>query len=284
MVRRFWLTTGIVALIAVAGYSLWVLREPLGGGWRTVRQSVSIGPTVRFAVVGDNHGATPMYRQIINDIKGQRLDFLLNLADTSNEGSRAEFQAVQALESTLPFPVAHVVGSHDIKADPTRQTFTSVFGHAPWYSQNFGRLHVILLDNADRLVGFPAASLDWLARDLAAHRGQLTVIAYHRPFDLPLATLLGDDETSASRKTNERFLSILQSSPDVKEVFTAHLHTYLPYTLGGVPAVVSGGGGVPAQSVLGGPPNNFFHYLIVTVRGQNFQIEVRRVQLTATAE
>lgn len=278
--RRFLLISLAVLLI---GFSIawWRWHPAVVQVAQTIRQTIQPSPTVRFAVVGDNHGVNPVYRQIISDLKGQKYQFLLNLADTSDDGTPTEWQAVKELESTLPFPVYHTVGSHDIKTDSTRTSFTAVFGHAPWYTVDNGQLHLIILDNADRKVGFPKEELDWLERDLSAHENSVNIIAYHRPFGLPLAALLGDDETAASAKTNERLTALIRQH-NVKQVFTAHLHTYLPYTLAGVPAVVSGGGGDPAQFVLGGAKNNYFHYLDVTVTGPAIHIIPIRIALDAS--
>ena len=267
------------------GSILLVLIVAVGAAWRllpqrvtdTVRSVVKPAPSVHFAVIGDTHGVNPIYQQFVQDISGQSFDFVLHVADASEYGRTDEFEAVLSLEKQLPFPVYHTVGSHDIKTDPTRATFLQAFGHARWYSVDIRQLHLIVLDNGDRKVGFPSDELDWLAKDLQAHQSTTTIIAYHRPFGLPLADILGDDETKASRATNERFMQIIKNQP-VSYIFTAHLHTYLPYTIHNVPAVVTGGGGDPAQLVLGGAKNNYFHYLDVVVRGD--VVSVKPVPIT----
>lgn len=276
--RRVIIILGLV--FAVGGATAaWHWRSSVATVTNAVQQVITPEPSFRFAVVGDNHGITPAYRQMMADINGQEFRFLLNLADTSELGTIAEFQAVKQLESTLPFPVYHTVGNHDIKADKTRQDMIDVFGHDRWYAIDQDQLHLIVLDNADRKIGFPSDELDWLEADLATHRDHTVVIAYHRPFDLPLAAILGDDETSVSGRSNERFKSII-SQENVKQILTAHLHTYLPYTVADIPAVISGGGGDPAQTVLGGAKNNYFHYLDVTVKGSDVDISVVPITLT----
>lgn len=266
-------------MLAVVGgvWATWTLRSPLSSLWSSVRHRSAQPMAVSFAVVGDNHGDNPIYRQILTEIETQPVDFLLNLADTSENGTAAEFTAVKELESKLPFPVYHTVGNHDIKTDPSRQLFTQVFHQAPWRAYDLGQLHVVILDNADRRVGFSTDSLDWLAGDLARHPNQTIIVAYHRPFDLPLTKLLGDDETVVSRRSNQRLVELLEHY-QVRQILTGHLHTYLQYSVGDIPAVVSGGGGDPAQSVLGGPAANYFHYLIVTVQNNAVNIAIHRVE------
>lgn len=271
----------LLGAITATGVSVWILRQPLRQTYSVLRgDSTGQGPKVRFAVIGDNHGDNPVYRQILKEVRDLPLDFVVNLADTSEFGTREEFAAIKELESILPFPVYHTVGNHDIKTDPSRRLFTDMFGQAPCASFTKENFHLILLDNADRKVGFSDDCLDWLEDDLASNTNQSIAIAYHRPFDLPLGSIVGDDETPASRITNRRFKEIIAAYP-VKYIFTAHIHTYLPYSFNGIPAVVSGGGGDPAQTALGGPKNNLFHYILVTVDGDAISTEIQRVQLEA---
>jgi hypothetical protein len=101
---------------------------------------------------------------------------------------------------------------------------------------------------------------------------------YHRPFNLPLSALTGDDETSASRKTNIQLLEYISQATNIKLVLSGHVHSYIPYTLAGIPAVVSGGGGDEAQRALGGSSSNLFHYLEITVIGDNVYTQMHQVQ------
>jgi len=268
------LVIGCLGLLAAG----WYWRSGIVTVTQSIQQSVSPQPSVRFAVVGDNHGVNPIYQQIISDIADQPFAFLVNLADTTEQGKVEEFSAVKELESSLPFPVYHTVGNHDIKSDTSRNSFLQAFGHDRWYSVDIGQVHLIILDNADRKVGFVDQQLTWLERDLAAHPDSVNIVAYHRPFDLPLAAVLGDDETITSKKSNARLKKIITEAK-VDQILTAHIHTYLPYTIGDIPAVISGGGGDPAQTILGGPKNNYFHYLDITVKGSKVNISPIRVTL-----
>lgn len=228
---------------------------------------------LRILVVGDNHGDNPVYRRILRDAKTAGYDLMVNLADTSEHGLESEFADVSDLEAPLPFPVLHVVGSHDIRTDASRGTFERAF-NPRYFARDIGPVHLVLLDNADRAVGFDAEQLDWLEQNLTTNRQPQTLIFFHRPFGLPLAEVTGDDETPASRRTNRRLLEILAAHPPA-HVYAAHLHTYLPYSLDTgvrrgtetvkIPATISGGGGDPAQGVLGGPDKSFFHALELRV-------------------
>ncbi len=275
--RQGWVVMVVILGLGLATVVTWRFAPPVRQAWQDVTTLVRPSPRLRFVVVGDNHGVNPVYQQIIETIRPGDYAFLLNLADASEHGTAEEFAAVKALEADLPFPVYHTVGSHDIKADPSRRLFVEAFGHGPNTLVRIGDFRLLILDNGDRKAGFSDATLEWLDQQIQTAPDAPYLMAYHRPFGLPLSAVFGDDETAASRLTNAQFLERLQSIR-VAQVFTAHLHTYLRYSLNGLPAVVTGGGGDPAQTVLGGPKNNFFHYLVVTLDGQTPQIEVRPVE------
>lgn len=283
----------IASFIGLVGFSLWSLRQPLTKGFRSVGVSPiqqllpsalqPKGDSFQFVVVGDSHGVNPVYEQILKTVQNQPYTFLLNLADTTEFGRADEFAAVKKAEQQLTFPVYHTVGNHDIKAGPSRQIFAQAFEQQPCQSFDHGSLHLIILDNADRRAGFSNQCLNWLQADLAKQTDKTLAIAYHRPFNLPLGNVFGDDETTASRRSNQRFLEIVKAYP-IKQMFTAHIHTYLSYTLAGIPTVISGGGGDPAQTILGGPASNYFHYLVVTVKNGQISTDVQRVQLQTATE
>lgn len=248
-------------------------------------------PTTTFAVIGDNEGSNPAYDTLIQHIAADKdIQFLLHVGDATSTGSADELHALQTLHTQLGLtvPVYMVPGNHDIIDDGATETWSNLVGER-WRSIDIGNLHLVLLDNAERKIGFPEAELDWLEKDLAswqARRGTntTTVLAYHRPFAYPLANLLGDDETPTSRKSNERFLSIL-AQHSVDHIFTGHIHTALDYPMvlardandrvaKSVPVTVSGGGGQPIQTAFGGLLKEKFHALKVTVGTNTVQTEV----------
>lgn len=235
-------------------------------------------PATRFLVIGDNHGVNPIYQAALARAKKEHVDFVLNLADLTDNGTAQEFAAVDELERSYGVPVYHTLGSHDLKTDGTGALYTERF-QPRWYSKDIGTVHLVVLDNADRTIGFSKEELAWLDKDLTANTKGITILTFHRPFGFPLADLLGDDETPTSRRSNDAFRVILAKHP-VTRIYTAHLHTHATYSLDSVPVEISGGGGDPAQAILGGPDHNFFHAIMVTAREKEITSEV--VPLAAT--
>ena len=294
--RKVYLIVVLALTGGLAGLVLWY--QHVGAPNQTVAtlipgSTVRREQTVTFAVVGDNEGDNPDYRDLIKQIAADRnVQFLLHVGDTTNRGGATELAALQALhtELGLTIPVYAVPGNHDIKEDSNRKAFQATFGALP-RSIDIQNLHLVLLDNADRKIGFPADELAWLERDLADWQTRrladsLTILAYHRPFAYPLADFFGDDETRASRGTNERFLAILAKFP-VQHIFTGHIHTAMDFTMvtqtdatnratQTVPVTISGGGGQPIQSAFGGLVKENFHWLKVTVMGTEISAEIKQ--------
>lgn len=269
----------IVASFGLFGYAVW--RTNVVHDVQVLQGTITKNsPVIRLVAMGDNHSDNPIFQTIVDEVRNGPYQGFLHLGDSTDFGTAAEFSSIKARLAILPFPTITTVGNHDIKPDLTRAQYISAYGQLPCSSHDIGHVHIISLDNADRKVGFTKNCLEFLRTDLAAHPTGPIIIMYHRPFHLPLNAITGDDETSASRKTNEQFLALIQQSANIKLILSGHVHSYIPYTLAGVPAVVSGGGGDEAQRALGGSSSNLFHYLEITLIGDNVYTQMHPVQRT----
>lgn len=297
--RKVYLIIALAFIGGLAGLVLWYkhvgapnhfIAELIPGA--KVQQSA-----VSFAVIGDNEGINPVYEDLIKQIAADKdVRFVLHLGDTLKKGAAAEWQDLQSAHTRwgLQMPFYIVPGNHDVTDDPERIAFSTA-NVAAWRSLDINNVHLVLLDNAERKVGFPASELAWLENDLAdlqTHRlpNQITILAYHRPFAYPLASLLGDDETKTSRASNEKFLAILAKYP-VDHIFAGHVHTAIEYTMvvahdstnsakKTVPVTVSGGGGGELQSAFGGLISQNFHWLKVMVSGTEITSEIKQARVS----
>ncbi len=294
--RKVYLITAILLASGLIGLGLWyrhagaptkLLADVLPGVGQRVQ------PSVIFAVIGDNEGDNPTYRNLIQQITANPdVEFILHVGDLVANGGTAELAAIQKLHTELGVrvPVYAVPGNHDTIDDPNRAAFASAFGTTP-RSINVENVHLVLLDNAERKVGFTDATLAWLEDDLSAWEKRkpasgVTLLAYHRPFAYPLADILGDDETRTSRASNERFLEVL-AKHTVTQIFTGHVHTAITYAMvtardntnkpsQTIPVTVSGGGGQPIQTAFGALLKTEFHALVVTVTEGNLTTKIIR--------
>lgn len=269
----------IVASFGLFGYALWQTNvvhdvQELQG---TITKN---SPVIRLVAMGDNHTNNPIFQTILDEVRSGPYQGFLHLGDSTDFGTTEEFTAIRQQLTTLPYPTIFAVGNHDIKPDLTRTRFISVYNQQPCSSHDIGHVHIIALDNADRKVGFPKDCLQFFLEDLKAHPTGPIIVIYHRPFNLPLSAITGDDETSASRRSNIQLLEYMRLAPNIKLVLSGHVHSYIPYSLDGVPAVVSGGGGDEAQRAIGGASSNLFHYVEITAIGDDVYTQMHQVQQT----
>jgi len=231
--------------------------------------------TTTFAVIGDNEGINSEYTRLFGQIaKDPDVAFVLHVGDLVANGGKAEIDELVTFQQTfnLRVPFYAIPGNHDTYDDPDQTAFMEAFGTIP-RSIDFKQIHLVLLDNAERKVGFSDTELDWLEKDLQSANGKKIILAYHRPFNYPLAATLGDDETKTSRASNEIFQTII-SKYDITAIFNGHIHTYLEFpfiihdntnTNHSIPDYISGGGGQPPQDIFASIFSADYHWLKVTV-------------------
>ena len=290
-VYRISLLALIIGLGLVLLFNLWRPVALNFGQLSNLALPKSSAGQFAFAVIGDNEGENPFYADLIRQIsQNQDIKFLLHVGDATASGTSEEFQALKKAnaELGLKIPVYFVPGNHDLTTDQTGQIWQKEIGPL-WQSMDIENTHLVLLDNSNRKIGFEDAELSWLENDLTDYANNKTdnsllIIAYHRPFNYPLASILGDDETKTSRASNEKFLKILEKFPP-DQIFTGHIHSYADYamplakdtegkTLKSAPVTITGGGGQPPQSALGGLLKPKYHFLKVTVKGKKITTEI----------
>ncbi|MFA5030954.1 MAG: metallophosphoesterase [Patescibacteria group bacterium] len=235
---------------------------------------------VTFAVIGDNEGMNTYYDTFMTQIaKDPDVQFVLHVGDIVENGGQTELNEIIAHQKTLGLdvPMYVVPGNHDIYDDPELTAFNNTFGEIP-RSIDIGDVHLVLLNNADRKIGFTDAELDWLNKDLSENAKKNIVLAYHRPFNYPLANTLGDDETAKSEKSNERFQEII-AKYNILAMFNGHIHTYLKFPFivhddtnatKSIPVYISGGGGQIPQDIFASLFSSDYHWLKVTIKNGEF--------------
>ncbi len=286
---RWILGLSLLTSFALAAYVLLSAWRDFGlpadiGGKNTPGAEAS--SRFRFLVMGENEGVNPVFETILNEAKGRQAAFLVHVADLTPRSDPADFAKVHELLETLPFPYYTAVGNNDIVGDPERSRYRSVFSTAAlglepsahtYYSFTHENAHFIVLDNADRKVGFSEEELAWLQADLQSNQARWTFLFFHRPIQVPFSEFYGDDETAASRASNEAFLSIIGAYP-ITHIYTGHLHTLFSYSLGSIPVTITGGGGAAPHAAYGNILGTQYHYLEVEVSETEVTQMVHRLE------
>lgn len=216
-----------------------------------------------FAVCGDNHNGHEVYTEILRRVEEDGAAFLVNTGDLVDRGRADAFQKFAELMSSFSLPFFPAAGNHDT-ADGFLDEFVQYSGApAEHYSFDYGLGHFVVVDSHLRILS--DRELAWLEADLAATDQPLKMVFLHLPpFD-------PDGGDNILRGGNDQFMALMEQY-GVSHVFTGHIHAYAEGIRNGVHYFVSGGCGGPID------PDDFYHYLRVTVGGTDVNTEVVKIE------
>ena len=274
----------MAALIAVV---VWV-----GGCATATRVPVLVKPLVdpggagdfKFVVMGDNRPwwtgkdtvfQNEYYAQNIRGANASGGEFVVIGGDFIHAYSKDAkllnrmWDDFDRATSYFEIPVVPVVGNHDIQDRLTEGIYHRRIGPTV-FSWDYRGCHFIALDSevvgkVDRIAG---AQLAWLKEDLKRAAGARRIFVFlHKPlWDF------GPKERILENPWN-KIVHPLLAAAGVDTVFAGHRHAYCVHpTRDGVRYVVTGGAG--AETHGGELEGGFFHFLIVSVKGQTSSYEV----------
>jgi predicted phosphodiesterase len=226
--------------------------------------SSSLGLT--FAVCGDSRDNPSVFRRLLAAVMASGCQFLLHTGDLVSSGTESRWQEFEETMAGFTLPFYPVPGNHD-GLDGGLDGYLAYSGApAAHYSFDRGTVHFTLADSHNG--GINAAELAWLHDDLAATSQPLKVVVLHHPaFDPD-----GTDHIMAYG--NDGFMALM-AEQQVDYVLAGHIHAYAREEREGVVYIYTGGGGAPLYSQ--DHPQAFYHYLRVTVQGEEVTIEIVKV-------
>lgn len=207
----------------------------------------------RFAVLSDVQRAIGEVGDItamLADEPGVR--FLVSAGDITNQGEPSEYRRFRAEMGALPFPFYATPGNHERGTEA--RTWTDALGRAN-YSFTFRDTRFSFIDSSFATID--PTVYDWLDGWLAAGESGPHVVTTHIPIMDPVGVRGGQFR---SRKEAGKLLTKLARS-SVDLVLFGHVHSYYAFTLAGIPAFISGGGGGLPERLDGVGR----HYLVVEV-------------------
>jgi 3',5'-cyclic AMP phosphodiesterase CpdA len=226
--------------------------------------SGSLGLT--FAVCGDSRHNPAVFRRVLDAVMADGSQFLLHTGDLVDEGIDSQWQEFDGIIAGFGLPFYPVPGNHDGLSGKLDGYLAHSGSPAAHYSFDRGPVHFTLADSHNG--GINGAELAWLRDDLAATTQPLKIVVlHHPPFDPD-----GSDHIMAYG--NDGFMALM-AEQQVDYVFAGHIHAYARAERDGVVYIYTGGAGAPLYS--SGHPQAFYHYLRVTVQGEEVTIEVIRV-------
>lgn len=254
-----------------------------------VNPKVPFPATFRFTVFGDIRPAKPdqpyppAFHRALDVMKSVKPAFAVSTGDawygyggdmTHYRNEVAQFLA--ALKG-WDVPLFNAVGNHEVTGSVEREAYLKErFGNL-YGSFDYGDAHFILLDTDE--VGkegtIAGDQLQWLERDLELNRNASALMVFlHRPLFSPK-----DPDLAAKRsfvdRANRDALHKLFVKYHVQAVFAGHEHLYEERVVDGVRYYITGGGGAPLYAEPG--KGGFYHVLVVTVKGRQVKVEVRKL-------
>lgn len=229
-------------------------------------ESSALDSDVTFAVTGDSRQNGEQYRKLLASVAASDSEFLINTGDLVNAGTEAQWQVFEKTMAGFDLPFYPVPGNHDGldgKLDGYLQHSGAPAAH---YSFDRGPVHLTLADSHNG--GLTARELEWIRQDLSACSQPVKMVfVHHPPFDPD-----GSDHIMAFG--NEEMMALMVEQ-DVDHVFAGHIHAYSSANRDGVLYTITGGGGAPLYT--SGHPEAFYHWLRVSVHGEQVSIEVVKV-------
>lgn len=271
MTKRIITGSMVVALLMVAAFSV----ASCGGGGAS-NGVAGDGDThteasndFSFVVCGDPHGRTDLLGEIIGQLR--KGEFLVIVGDLTTGTGMQEMRMMMDFLEGEGVEYHVIPGDNDMpQGDPSN--FRAVFG-PDFYSLDVQQSHLVFLDDAVPGIGCPSDELAWLRDDLVAVRDKLVLGFAHVPPGAPVR--MGDVEAmDQEAESNLALLDYLEQA-GAPVIYCGHLHVYMLYSSGPPRVVVTGGAGAnPHMSERSG---GYYHFLRVTVQGNQVSEEVIRL-------
>jgi len=237
-----------------------------------------------FAVIGDTRPAEPFGKipdilpEAVEKINVVKVDFVVHLGDaiclgmndaniSGMEGQWAAFKN-EIEKLTMSFHMAP--GNEDIWSALSRDHYKKLFSDKLYYSFDYKNSHFVVLDTEvpEFKNDIPATEKLWLENDLKSTIKENIFVFLHRPV-MPVL------HPMSMNKNTRQYLKDLFTGYKVKAVFSGHEHLYHKEDYNGTAYYITGGGGAPLHNFV--PNGAFYHFLIVTVKGNNVKVDVVKV-------
>ena len=207
----------------------------------------------RFGVLSDVQEAIDRVGDIhrkINETPNVR--FVLGIGDLTQRGYREQLERFQTELEALEVPYFATLGNHELGDGPP--AYHELVGRGSSHFVYRG-VHYSLVDSASATID--PEVYDWLDGWLDEGRDAVHIFGMHIP---PLDPVGSRNGAFGSRAEAAKLLTRL-SEGRVDLTLYGHIHTYFPYSNGGIPAYISGGGGAIPERLDGIGR----HFLVVDV-------------------
>jgi 3',5'-cyclic AMP phosphodiesterase CpdA len=260
-----WATAGLAADLAPLPAKDWNLRQ-------LERLKAPAGETLTFAVLGDSRSNPAVFTGVLKAMAGDPgLTFAIEVGDMVEQGTLEQFDAFfKQIRSAVRLPFLTVAGNHDLGKNRDLTLYREIFG--PDYYAFPVKGHYFIVVNDEEAGGVGEAQWRWLEDELKKSRSYQTRLVF---LHTPLFDPRGGDNHHCLPEAAGRRLAALFRRYHVTHVFAGHIHSYFSGNWDGVPYTITAGAGAPLYG--SDPAHFFYHYLKVTLRGDQVDVQVQRL-------
>jgi hypothetical protein len=230
---------------------------------------------IRFVVLGarTSNPVEGIFSDIIDEISLLNPDFVINVGNLIDAQAgdsnhiHGQWTDVMNTMAILNCTRYFVPGGNDVNDEVTRAIFEKATGCRRYYSFDKRNCHFIVLDNSmTAWTSLPEADTvqyAWLVRDLEKHKDAgHTFIFLNTPFYL---TALSSGQASAFVELCLKYR--------IRTVFNGGLGSYMYLNEDGIDYIAVGSSGAAMVDNDAGK-GNFFHFLYVTVKADDYDVAV----------
>ena len=198
-------------------------------------------------------------------------EFILATGDISSHQTRDAMFAARDLMDSLGYPYYPMGGNHDFVVKDSRAWFVEAFhAHLPekrtYYSFDHNNLHFAVLDPwwkwadgtlsevSEEIIAVrqqrslegarwevPEHQLEWLNADLKENSGTATIVASHFPaVPIPERMIRPGMQNGGCLENGQILIDLLKRHPQVKAIFSGHVHLHFVERLNGLTQVCTG--------------------------------------------
>jgi len=201
----------------------------------------------------DGKSSVKEFPIFIQKLKKQKNDFLINLGDLFESGTKKEFRLILNSLNELPYPVFHTLGNHELEVMNLSE-LKKMFKIKSWsYISDFADYRMIFLNGFDRkstkpdgrrssrIIGGPISikQLNWFKKMLKTSKK--VIVFTHKPLvDVKLKKnpiLLEAPERYRQIENPSALLDLIKKSKNVVAVFQGHLHQNSITSINDVPCI-----------------------------------------------
>jgi Icc-related predicted phosphoesterase len=201
----------------------------------------------------DGKSSVKEFPRFIQKLKKQKNDFLINIGDLFESGTKKELRLILNSLNELPYPVFHTLGNHELDVMNISE-LKKMFKIKSWsYISDFEDYRMIFLNGFDRKStktdgrrpsrisggSISIKQLNWFKRMLKTSKK--VIVFTHKPLiDVKLKKnpiLLEAPERYRQIENPSEILNLIKNSKNVIVVFQGHLHQNSIISINGVPFI-----------------------------------------------